>query len=117
MLYASPLTFSFEWRNPQSGITDITAWYVKFQIVKTGDWFSLQISFNSGADWEAVDYDAAYGITTGAEYPKLRILASTNFGDDIRIGAVNLVPIDAAGVNTVRLRLDQEAYDGEAPTE
>lgn len=112
MLYASPLTYNFDWQNPRSGIASITAWYVQFKIVRTGVWYVIQISFDAGATFEDVDYDATYGITTGALYPKLRILPTTNYGEEIRIGAVNLVPENAADVPTVRLRLEQEAYDG-----
>lgn len=117
MLYASPLTYNFDWQNPRSGIASITAWYVQFKIVRTGVWYVLQISFDDGATFEAVDYDATYGITTGALYPKLRILPTTNYGEEIRIGAVDLVPVDAERIQTVRLRLEQEAYDGGLPTD
>ena len=121
-LTASPLVPpTFDWEGGSTEIT-ITARYTMFTIASTGDWISLAIKPYLADDSQYETPSGSYGNTGGSQQYTLKVSATINDEDHnptgythVRIAGVTLTP-EYPGISTVRIRLEQEAYDGGLPT-
>lgn len=121
-LTATPLVPpTFDCEGGSTEIT-ITARYTMFTIASTGDWISLAIKPYLADDSQYETPSGSYGNTGGSQQYTLKVSATINDEDHnptgythVRIAGVTLTP-EYPGISTVRIRLEQEAYDGGLPT-